>query len=488
MPTLTERWKALSKGTRQGIVLGGSTLGLAAVLSLALLGTRPPAYVPLYSNLGASSSIRIQQMFAARGLQYVMVGTTVEVPPARVAQDRMMLALYGLPGQEPSGLSSLSNLPFTATPTQEQAALLAATQGELEQAIDTLQGVGSSYVRLAMAQASPYVGQSTAASGSVTLTLLPGATLTAAQVRAIQGIVASAVPSLAASSVVVVNQYAQLLSSGAGVATQPGQGLPGTLQAENRYDTEMQGRIQAILSPVFGVGNVNVQVGSTLDLTSTASTSVTYGAPKTAVPTSQTAASTTWTGAVPAIGGAVGTTTNTPTYGVPVGGGTGGTGNGASRYSETHFAVARTTQKTIVPGGTVTGLTVSVAINNAKITPAEVRQVKAVVLNTTGFPGASVAVVGLPFAPPLRPMAAVNAPVPATDLVILAGVGGALLVGLLWFLLGRKKKPRVQAPIEQIVREAPAEETPEQRLARNVRGAHDEDVAAVVRTFLDQRS
>ncbi len=467
------RWSALSAQTRQWVALGGGVALVAAVLSAFLLGNRAPAYQPLFLNLSSGQATRVEQELALRGIPFQAAGGAVTVPAADVAPERMAMAILGLPGSATNGLSSLSRLPFTATPTQQQAAMLAALQGEMAQAIDSLRGVAFAQVRLALAVPSPYTGQGTPATASVTLRLLPGVHLTHEQVQAIEHLVAYGVPGLNARKVVVVDQYGNLLSAGVGVTSAAG-GLPGTLRAQQAYAQVLQGQINSLLAQVFGPGNALARVAVTLNMSSVHSDTTKYG--PTSVPSSSSASKVTWKGAAPAIGGIAGATTNTPTYGVPVGA-AGTNSSGTATQANTRFAVTHTVQNTSTPPGQVTGVTVAVAINGA-LTAAKTAQIKSLVLSTTGFAGTTVTVAGIPF----RTLPGAPAPAkPRVPMRLLAIIGGGIAALLaLWLVLRRRKKPEASAATE-----VPEENAREKRL-RMVREAANEDVAAVVQTWLNE--
>ncbi len=477
MQSLSARWAALSARTRQWVLLGASVVLTTAVLSAVLLRGQAPAYQPLFMNLSGTQVARVEQELALRGVPFRMAGGTVTVPGGEVARERMALAAVGLPGAAQGGLSSLTHLPFTATPTQQQAAMLAAMQGEMARAIETLQGVGSAHVRLALAVPSPYAGQTSPATGSVTLRLLPGTRLTRAQVRAIQNVVASGVPGLATHRVAVVDQYGDLLSAGVGVAS-AGAGLPRALRAQQAYDKALRGQLDSMLAQVFGAGNALARVSVTLNMSASHSDATKYGPAAGAIPSSTSTGKVTWKGAAPAIGGVAGATTNTPTYGVPVGV-AGAKGSGTAVQARTRYSVSRSVLRTSTPPGQVTGMTVAVAVNGA-LSAAQTAQVRSLVLSATGFTGAKVTVVGLPFRVPLKKAAATKAKIPWRLLGAVAASAGALVA--LVVVLGMRRKRKATAPVAAQA-EPPSESVRDQQL-RTVREAANEDVAAVVQAWL----
>ena len=119
----------------------------------------------------------------------------------------------------------------------------------------------------------------------------------------------------------------------------------------------------------------------------------------------------------------------------------------------------------------------AVAINGA-LTAAKTAQIKSLVLSTTGFAGTTVTVAGIPF----RTLPGAPAPAkPRVPMRLLAIIGGGIAALLaLWLVLRRRKKPEASAATE-----VPEENAREKRL-RMVREAANEDVAAVVQTWLNE--
>ncbi|NHW58789.1 flagellar M-ring protein FliF, partial [Escherichia coli] len=110
-------------------------------------------------------------------------------------------------------------------------------------------------------------------SASVTVGLLQGRALDEGQINAIVHIVASSVAGMPDSSVTIVDQSGKLL-------TQPdamGRDLNSTQlkyvqELENRY----QQRIETLLGPIVGRGNVHAQVTAQVDFSHTEETAEEY--------------------------------------------------------------------------------------------------------------------------------------------------------------------------------------------------------------------
>jgi flagellar M-ring protein FliF len=99
----------------------------------------------------------------------------------------------------------------------------------------------------------------------VFLTLAGGRALDAGQVEAIVHLVSSSVPGLGQSDVTVVDQTGRLLSRG----DEDDAGRLSERQLRHRVEVEglMRRRIEALLTPVVGVGNLSVEVTAAMDFT-----------------------------------------------------------------------------------------------------------------------------------------------------------------------------------------------------------------------------
>lgn len=163
--------------------------------------------------------------------------------------------------QEKFGISQFS----------EQINYQRGLEGELSRTIETLGPVQSVRVHLAIPKPSLFVHEQKDPTASVTLNLQPGRTLDAGQVNAITYLVSSAVTGLPADKVTVLDQNGHLLSSNGDQAVQTTQ-----LAYVHDMEDDYQRRVQAILTPVLGAGNVRAQVTAQVDFTTHEQTAEQY--------------------------------------------------------------------------------------------------------------------------------------------------------------------------------------------------------------------
>lgn len=268
VPADLSRWRegarrfasGFSRG--QKVVTGIAALGviLVAVLFMSLSGK--PTYSILFTSLQASDAAAITQQLATDHVPYQLQdgGSTILVPQNDVDQQRLAAAAAGLPSQGTVGLSLLDKEGLTTSQLTQQADYLQALQGELEQTIDSIDGVTSTQVSIALPANQTFALSNTNPTGaSVLVDLKPGHSLTYEQVQAITSLVGSAVPGLQASQVTVADSNGDLLA-GPGVDDDGG----AQSNAESAYDATTAERISAYLAGILGAGNADVQVNANL--------------------------------------------------------------------------------------------------------------------------------------------------------------------------------------------------------------------------------
>ncbi len=340
-----------SRGQKVVTVIAAVAVVLVAVVFMSLSGK--PTYAMLFTNLQPADASAITQQLATNHVPYQLHdgGTTILVPQNQVDQQRLTAAAAGLPSQTTVGLSILDKEGLTTSQLTQQADYLRALQGELEQTIDSISGVTSTQVSIALPANQTFaLGNTTPTGASVLVNLQPGHSLTYGQVQAVVSLTASAVPGLSRSSVTVADSSGNLLAG-------PGVNDTGAAQssASAAYDSSVQARIGAYLAGVLGVGNADVQVNAQLnfDQVSTRSNLIVNGknGKPEVVCTSTQQSSEKYTG------------TGTPA-GVQAGAATGGAGNYTQGSASKQCETSTQTQSTVQAPGGVTSQSIAVLVNS----------------------------------------------------------------------------------------------------------------------------
>ncbi|WP_075183520.1 flagellar basal-body MS-ring/collar protein FliF [Pantoea sp. 1.19] len=244
-----------------GIVAAAAAI---AVIIALVLWAKQPDYRVLYNNLSDEDGGAIVTQLTQMNIPYRFDdrGGALLVPADKVHELRLRLAQQGLPKGGAVGFELLDKEQFGISQFSEQVNYQRALEGELARTIATLGPVKSVRVHLAMPKPSLFVREQKAPSASVTLALQPGRALDEGQISAIVHMVSSSVAGLPPGNVTVVDQSGRLLtrSDSAGRDLNDAQ-LKYATEVESRY----QQRIEAILAPIVGSGNVHAQVTAQID-------------------------------------------------------------------------------------------------------------------------------------------------------------------------------------------------------------------------------
>lgn len=255
------------------LIIAGSAA--IAIFVAAFLWLQSPDYKVLYSNLSDKDGGEIVTQLTQMNVPYRLSqnGSAIMVPDTQVHDLRLKLAQAGLPKGGAAGFELLDKEKFGISQFSEQINYQRALEGELARTIETLGPVQNARVHLALPKPSLFVREQKSPSASVTVGLLQGRALDEGQINAIVHIVASSVAGMPDSSVTIVDQSGKLL-------TQPdalGRDLNSiqlkyVQELENRY----QQRIETLLAPIVGRGNVHAQVTAQVDFSHTEETAEEY--------------------------------------------------------------------------------------------------------------------------------------------------------------------------------------------------------------------
>jgi flagellar M-ring protein FliF len=431
-PSLGARWTSLPGRSQAMAVLG--VAALLAVLAMMFIGARDADYRPLFTNLSDKEGGQVIDRLVQMNVPYKFAegSSVILVPSGRVNDLRMKLAAQGIPAGGGNGLGAgstegyelMDKNSFGQTQNQERFKMQRAIQGELSNAILSIDGVKGAKVFLAMAQQNGFFREQQKPSASVSLNLQPGRTLDRGQIAGIVRLVAGSVPELAPKAVNIVDQTGTLLWP---ANEENAQGLD-SQQLQYRRDIEagLQKRVMALLEPVVGRDNVRATVTADLDFSQSQQTTEAYRPnqgpdAKPAIREQRTEEST--QAANPGPSGVPGATSNQPPTPAtaPINGpaqplqaaqGNGGPGLAQRKEAATRFEVDRTTTVTQSSPGTVRRLNAAVVVNHRTTVDAkgkpqtvplsdkEVEQLTALVQQGIGFNaerGDAVKVINAPF-------------------------------------------------------------------------------------------
>ncbi len=356
-----------------------SAAGIIAVVSAAWLWTSSPNYSVLFTNLSDRDGGAVIAQLSQMNVPYRNAdGGTILVPADKVHEARLKLASQGLPKGSVVGFELLETQKFGLTQFQEQLNYQRGLEGELARSIQSLSEVAGARVHLALPKNSGFLRDRQPPTASVLLQLHPGKTLDRAQVAGIVHLVASSVPELTTKNVSVIDQHGNLLAS-----QSEGEGnLDGEqLDYVSQIEASTIKRIEDILEPIVGRGNVRAQVTADVDFSNVEQMDESYkpnqGADKAAV-RSQSSNENAQTGSAGAQGvpGALSNQPPVPPT-APINGpatspnaaAPGAPGSSTHHEMLTNFEVDKNVRHTKTASGAIRRLTAAVVINN-KAVPA----------------------------------------------------------------------------------------------------------------------
>ncbi|MBV8874462.1 MAG: flagellar M-ring protein FliF [Metakosakonia sp.] len=235
-----------------------------AIVVAMVLWAKSPDYRTLYSNLSDQDGGAIVTQLTQMNVPYRFSdnGGAIEVPADKVHELRLRLAQQGLPKGGAVGFELLDQEKFGISQFSEQVNYQRALEGELARTIETLGPVKTARVHLAMPKPSLFVREQKSPSASITVNLAPGRAMDDGQITAIVHLVSSAVAGLPPGNVTVVDQSGRLLTQ----SNTAGRDLN---DAQLKYSADVEGRVQrrieSILAPIVGNGNVHAQVTAQID-------------------------------------------------------------------------------------------------------------------------------------------------------------------------------------------------------------------------------
>jgi flagellar M-ring protein FliF len=273
------------------LALGAGMAMVMGIMAAVWMWNQKPAYHVLLSNYsdrdGGAIVSALQQMNVP--YQFAEGGGSILVPAERVHDARLKLASQGLPKGGNVGFELMENQKLGVSQFLEQVNFQRAMEGELARTINSISSVQSVRVHLAIPKPSVFVRDKERPTASVFLNLHAGRQLDRQQVSAILHLVASSVPDLTAQSVTVVDQNGILLSN---PESQPANRNldPQQLTYIKDVQDSIVKRIESILTPMMGSGNVRAEASAEIDFSRTEQAAETYkpnGTPEDAAMRSQ---------------------------------------------------------------------------------------------------------------------------------------------------------------------------------------------------------
>lgn len=414
----------------QGFGIGrlAAILGIGAGVAAALMAVTMNFGQPkslLYANLDMREAGSITEALDQAGVKYDVKGdgSTIMVNRDEVASTRLLLSGKGLPTAGSVGYEIFDEAnALGQTDFVQQLNRQRALEGELARTIRSLDGVTFARVHLVLPKRQLFEETAEEPSASITMGV-GGRAPSPDQVRAVQNLVAGAVPRMTPDRVTVVDQNGKTLSTG-------GEGFAGEMAEgrKNEVEQRIAKTVKALVESVVGPGKARVNVTAELDLARVTVQQETYD-PEGQVVRSEQTVEENANENEPNANGAVTADANIP--GGAAGGGGGPLASASGRTeTTTNFEISKTIRTEVNEPGKVQRLSVAVVVDGvrpvgedgapgeyAARSEEEIARIEALVRTAVGFDearGDQVTVVNMPFDTPAA-AGGVEAGNPLTD-------------------------------------------------------------------------
>ncbi len=322
------------------------------------------------------------------------------------------MAGEGLPAGGGVGFEIFDTTGFGVSEFTQKINYVRATQGELARTIGWLTEIDTARVHIVMPEKRLFASDQDQTRASIVLKVIPGRRLNSGQVQGIVHLVASSVAGLSPQNVTIVDTGGKMLTKA--MDDESGSALTSSqLEYQRSLESDMEGRIQSILEPVVGEGNVIARVSAEVDFTRIEKTEERFDPDGVVVRSEQKSVEKSTGGAMAA--GVPGVLSNTP-----------GEGDaqvvksnpaGSQRQNEViNYEISKVVSKTILPSGIIKKLSISVLLNSKNETTTtdegevsssyvartedEMKKFEGLIKGAIGFTserGDTVAVINIPF-------------------------------------------------------------------------------------------
>ena len=283
----------------------------------------------------------------------------------------MELAGEGIPQGGGIGFEIFDKTAFGVTDFVQKVNYLRAIQGELTRTIQSIEGIQSARVHLALPDQGLFKKATTKSKASVTLTMKKGEVIGAEQVAGIQRLVAASVSDIVSGDVTVLDQHGVALTR----HNDENDSAPsGGAQLDAKRSTEeyLVKKVSAVLDSTFGAGEAIASVDVALNLDRGKLTT------EEVIPAKGGKSDGSPTGVVVRER----FTERTADGAATVGGAKPATGGTTS--SESDYQVGRRVEQTAIAGGTVRRMTIAVVVRQT-LSDGQLEKLKEVVALAVGF-------------------------------------------------------------------------------------------------------
>ncbi len=381
------------------LALGAGMALVMGIMAAVWLWGQKPDYRILLSNFsdrdGGSIIAALQQMNVP--YQFAEGGGAILVPADRVHDARLKLAAQGLPKAGNVGFELMENQKLGVSQFLEQVNFQRALEGELARSINSIAFIQSSRVHLAIPKPTVFVRDKQRPTASVLLNLHPGRSLDEHHVSAILHLVSSSIPELSPDNVTIVDQNGNLLSSKDNILNKKDRLDPTQLKYVQELQEGIIHRVESILTPMMGKGNVRAEATVDVDFSHSEQAAEIFKPNNTPENTAKRSEHSNESSNSESnnTGGVPGASSNQP--GQQKQSESGNNSNNSQRENTVNYELDKTVRYIQNPTGSIKRITVAVLVNNKTeldadgkpvskpLTDAEKEQINGLVKEAMGF-------------------------------------------------------------------------------------------------------
>lgn len=273
--SLLNLWKQL--GLNQKVSLIVAALAVAGAMVALVIWSKQPDYQLLYGRLSEKDSAAIISQLQSQNIPHKIAngGSTVYVPAENVYRLRMDLAAKGIPTGDGVGFEIFDKGQFGLSDFVQRTNYVRALQGELARTITQLEGVRSARVMIVQPENRLLLTEQGIKPTASVFVELSKPRLDPEAVNSIRHLVANAVQGLSPDQVAVVDHKGRVLSED--LKQDP---LLSNASSQMRYKQQIEEylskKVESMLLPVLGHGQVVVRVSADLETESTTLTQERY--------------------------------------------------------------------------------------------------------------------------------------------------------------------------------------------------------------------
>lgn len=258
-------------GGQRAVIVGGFSILFVFLIGLLIYSNiksnDEKLNFTIASNLTKNQIMLASSELEAAGIPFSIIGSgddlTLKTNKENVNIAKIKLVTSEAVTNKHSGWELFDKSSLGSTNFENNVKYLRATEGELSRSLESLYGVVSASVKIAIPKESVFTEKKTDPTASAVLNLKPGITLTPKQIEGIKSFIASAVPNLKQENIKLIDQDGSLLEKSEDDMNN--MKYQSHEKYKNQIEKDYEAKIIALLEPFIGADKVIARVSVTLN-------------------------------------------------------------------------------------------------------------------------------------------------------------------------------------------------------------------------------